>query len=76
MLNVCPMCCYCNVCVKDSETYIYMLHNFYLFFFLAQLRKIPEIDDMMVFCKKCLENLKEIRELAKADDHSWMNEAS
>ena len=54
---------------------IYMHINFIFILFLAQLRKIPEIDDMMVFCKKCLENLKEIRQLTK-EDHSWMNEAS
>ncbi|XP_054723873.1 uncharacterized protein LOC129233950 [Uloborus diversus] len=30
----------------------------------AELRQIPEMDDMMVFCKKCLENLKDIKDLA------------
>ncbi|GIY85251.1 uncharacterized protein CDAR_508091 [Caerostris darwini] len=39
----------------------------------TETRKIPELDDMKIFCKKCLENLKKVKDLAYFNE-TWLNE--
>lgn len=47
-----------------------------MFYSAGELRKIPEMDDMVIYCKTCLENLKKIKELAYSKELKWLKEDS
>ncbi|GFW22906.1 uncharacterized protein TNCV_2381211 [Trichonephila clavipes] len=39
-------------------------------------RKVPELEDIKIICKKCLENLNKVKDFAHINETSWLNEDS
>ncbi|GFQ94095.1 uncharacterized protein TNCT_658511 [Trichonephila clavata] len=39
-------------------------------------RQVPDLDDIKIICKKCLENLNKVQDLTHINETSWLNEDS